>query len=63
LVESARHETDATADPYLHAAILLGLGLATRGKAVGKLDPFANKRTRQAARGWQGTLIQPLDRL
>jgi hypothetical protein len=28
-------ETDATADPYLHAAILLGLGLATRGKTVG----------------------------
>ena len=28
-------ETDATADPYLHAAIMLGLGLATRGKTVG----------------------------
>jgi hypothetical protein len=28
-------ETDSTADPYLHAAILLGLGLVTRGKTVG----------------------------
>jgi hypothetical protein len=28
-------ETDASTDPYLHAAVLLGLGLATRGKRVG----------------------------
>src|SRR5680860_280862 len=28
-------ETDAMADPYLHAAILLGLSLATRGSTVG----------------------------
>jgi hypothetical protein len=28
-------EADASTDPYLHAAVLLGLGLATRGKRVG----------------------------
>jgi hypothetical protein len=28
-------ESNAAADPYLHAAILLGLGLATRSKTVG----------------------------
>jgi hypothetical protein len=28
-------ETNPAADPYLHAAVLLGLGLASRGKTVG----------------------------
>ena len=32
-------ETDVAADPYLHAAILLGLGLATRGRTLGDQWP------------------------
>jgi hypothetical protein len=50
-------ETDATADPYLHAAILLGLGLATRGKTVGDQGDL------EALRDVEGRIEDELRRL
>ena len=50
-------ETDATADPYLHAAILLGLGLATRGKTVGDQGDL------EALRDIEGRIEDELRRL
>ena len=50
-------ETDATADPYLHAAILLGLGLATRGKTVGDQGDL------EALRDVEGRIQDELRRL
>jgi hypothetical protein len=50
-------ETDATADPYLHAAILLGLGLATRGKTVGTQGDL------EALRDVEGRIEDELRRL
>jgi hypothetical protein len=50
-------ETDAAADPYLHAAILLGLGLATRGKTVGDQGDL------EALRDVEGRIEDELRRL
>jgi hypothetical protein len=50
-------ETDAAADPYLHAAILLGLGLATRGRAVGDQSDL------EALRDVEGRIEDELRRL
>jgi hypothetical protein len=50
-------ETDARADPYLHAAILLGLGLATRGKSVGDQGDL------EALRDVEGRIEDELRRL
>jgi hypothetical protein len=50
-------ETDATADPYLHAAILLGLGLASRGKTVGDQGDL------DALRDVEGRIEEELRRL
>jgi hypothetical protein len=43
-------DADPTTDAYLHAAILLGLGLATRGKRVG------DQRDIDALRGIEGRM-------
>ena len=50
-------ETDAPTDPYLHAAVLLGLGLATRGKRVGDLGDI------EALRDMEGRIEDELRRL
>jgi hypothetical protein len=50
-------ETDATSDPYLHAAILLGLGLSTRGKTVGDQGDL------EALRDVEGRIEDELRRL
>ena len=50
-------ETDAAADPYLHAAILLGLGLATRGRTVGDQGDL------EALRDIEGRIEDELQRL
>jgi hypothetical protein len=50
-------ETDATADPYLHAATLLGLGLSTRGKTVGDQGDL------EALRDVEGRIEDELRRL
>jgi hypothetical protein len=50
-------ETDASTDPYLHAAILLGMGLATRGKRVGDQGDI------EALRDIEGRIEDELRRL
>jgi hypothetical protein len=50
-------ETDGAADPYLHAAILLGLGLATRGRTVGDQGDL------EALRDIEGRIEHELQRL
>jgi hypothetical protein len=50
-------ETDAASDPCLHAAILLGLGLATRGRTVGDQTDL------EALRDVEGRIEDELRRL
>jgi hypothetical protein len=50
-------ETDASSDPYLHAAILLGLGLASRGRTV------ADQGDLEALRDVEGRIEDELRRL
>ena len=50
-------ETDAATDPYLHAAILLGLGLATRSRTV------ADQGDLEALRDVEGRIEDELRRL
>lgn len=50
-------ETDPTSDAYLHAAILLGLGLATRGKRVGDQGDI------EALRDMEGRIEDELRRM
>jgi hypothetical protein len=50
-------EMDAASDPYLHAAILLGLGLATRGRTV------ADQGDLEALRDVEGRIEDELRRL
>jgi hypothetical protein len=50
-------EMNAAADPYLHAAILLGLGLATRGRTVGDQGDL------EAMRDIEGRIEDELRRL
>jgi hypothetical protein len=50
-------ETNPAADPYLHAAILLGLGLATRGRTVGEQGDL------EALRDIEGRIEDELRRL
>ena len=50
-------EMNAAADPYLHAAILLGLGLATRGRTVGDQGDL------EAMRDIEGRIADELRRL
>ena len=50
-------ETDQTADPYLHAAILLGLGLATRSNTIGDQGDL------EALRDVEGRIEDELQRL
>jgi hypothetical protein len=50
-------ETNAAADPYLHAAILLGLGLSTRSRSVG------DQADLEAMRDIEGRIEDELRRL
>lgn len=50
-------ETDISTDPYLHAAVLLGLGLATRGKRV------RDQGDMEALRDMEGRIEDKLRRL
>jgi hypothetical protein len=50
-------DTDTSTDPYLHAAVLLGLGLATRGKRA------RNQGDIEALRDIEGRIEDELRRL